>query len=138
QSIPEARGLLVQEFISGEIEALVGLTREAQFGPVVTIGSGGTLVELLDDVACGVVPLDTSDVDAMLAEVKLSRRLNGYRGAPLADVAAYRNLVLRIAKLAELLPELAELDLNPVRVLPAGQGVVAVDARLRVRPVVTR
>lgn len=135
RAFPESRGLLVQGFIDGGLEALVGLTREPQFGPVVTIGAGGTLVELLDDVACGVVPLTSADVDEMLSRVKLSRLMAGFRGGAPADAGAYRDLILRIAKLAELVPEILELDLNPVRVLVAGQGAVSVDARIRIRRV---
>jgi len=126
---------LVQEMVPGGVEVLVGVTHDPTFGPVVAYGSGGTLVELLGDVAFRLHPLTDADVAAMLNEVKGTALLRGYRGAPQADEAALRDLLLRVSALVEHCPEVAEMDLNPVKVLSSGAR--SVDARVRIgrRPV---
>ncbi len=126
---------LVQEMVPGGVEVLVGVTHDPTFGPVVVYGSGGTLVELLGDVAFRLHPLTDADVAAMLNEVKGTALLRGYRGVPRADEAALRDLLLRVSALVEHCPEVAEMDLNPVKVL--SNGARSVDARIRIgrRPV---
>ena len=95
-------------------------------------GLGGVLVELLRDVAFRLPPV--SDVDAleMLAGLRASRLLAGYRGAPPGDRTALAEVVMRVSALVEVLPELRELDLNPVKVLAPGAGAIVVDGRMRV------
>ncbi|HEU5057221.1 MAG TPA: acetate--CoA ligase family protein, partial [Kofleriaceae bacterium] len=88
-------------------------------------------VELLRDVAVRLTPLSDLDAGEMLAGLRSSKLLDGFRGAPPADRAALAEVVRRIAALAEIAPEVAELDLNPVIVLPRGEGAVVADARVR-------
>src|SRR5215469_2887233 len=125
----ELEGFLVQRMASEGAEMIVGLVQDPQFGPVIACGAGGTAVELLRDVSVRLTPLTESQADEMIRRLATFPLLDGYRGRPKADVAALRDLVLRLGALAEDLPEVVELDLNPVIVGPNGAGVV--DARVR-------
>lgn len=127
---PDARieGVSVQRQAPPGVEVIVGLTTDPQFGPVVMFGLGGVLVEVLQDVAFRVVPLTARDAREMIREVKGFALLQGYRGAPPADLAALESLLLKVSELAQRHPEIAELDLNPVFAYP--NGAVAVDARV--------
>jgi len=125
---------LVQEMIEGGVEMVVGVTHDPSFGPIIVTGMGGTLVELLRDVAVRITPVTDEDVAEMLEELRMAPLLRGYRGTPPADVGALTDLIHRVNAMVEDLPEVAELDLNPVFVRPDGQGVVAVDVRLRLAP----
>jgi acetate---CoA ligase (ADP-forming) len=125
---------LVQEMISDGIEMVVGVTHDPSFGPIIVTGMGGTLVELLRDVAVRITPVTDQDVAEMLDGLRMAPLLRGYRGAAPADVPALTDLIHRVNAMVEDLPEVAELDLNPVFVRPDGQGVVAVDVRLRLAP----
>jgi acetyl coenzyme A synthetase (ADP forming)-like protein len=127
---------LVQEMIDGGIEMVVGVTHDPSFGPIIVTGMGGTLVELLRDVAVRITPVTDEDVAEMLEELRMAPLLRGYRGSAPADVPALTDLIHRVNAMVEDLPEVAELDLNPVFVRPDGQGVVAVDVRLRLAPTV--
>jgi acetate---CoA ligase (ADP-forming) len=130
-----ADAFLVQEMVGDGIEMAVGVTHDPSFGPIVMAGMGGTLVELLRDVSVRITPLTDQDVDDMLATLRMAPLLTGYRGSPPADVGALKDLLFRINAMVEDLPEVAELDLNPVFVRPDGEGVVAVDVRMKVAPV---
>lgn len=133
----ELTGLLVQQMVTGGIEMLVGALHDATFGPVVVCGSGGVLVDLLADSAFRIHPLTNEDAAEMIDEVRGSRLLKGYRGAPPADDAALRDVLLRVSALLSICPEIQELDINPVKVLAA--GACAIDVRVRVeRQVPTR
>lgn len=123
-------GFLVQPMVTGGVEVIVGVLRDPTFGPLVVYGSGGTLVELLSDAAFRLHPLTDSDAAAMLEEVRGTALLRGYRGAPKADEAALRDVLLRVSALVEACPEVREMDLNPVKVLARGARVL--DARIRV------
>jgi acyl-CoA synthetase (NDP forming) len=127
-------GVLLQRQVSGGIEALVGVTTDPTFGPLVVCGLGGVLVELLRDVSFHLTPVTDVDAHDMLAELRASRLLDGYRGMPPGDREALADVILRVSALVELVPEIRELDLNPVKVFPPGQGTVVVDARLRLAP----
>ena len=124
-------GALVQEMVTGGVECLIGLVNDPLFGPLLAFGLGGTVAEVMGDVAFRLHPLTDVDADELLGSVKAARLLAGYRGAPPADMSALRDLLLRVSQLVEDVPEVAELDLNPVIALPAGQGVLALDARIR-------
>jgi acetyltransferase len=129
------RGVLVQEMASGGIEVVVGLHRDAQFGPVVMVGLGGVLVEALDDVAFRAAPLSREDARDMLESLRGRRVLEGARGRPPADVQALIDVILAVSRLgvdAEGL--VGELDINPLVVRPRGRGAVAVDALVVVSP----
>lgn len=123
---------LVQEMVEGGIEMVVGVSSDPSFGPIVMTGMGGSLVELLRDVSVRITPLTDRDVDEMIDGLKMRPLLSGYRGDPPADETALKDLIHRIGAMVEDLPEVAELDLNPVFVLEDGQGVVAVDVRMKV------
>lgn len=125
-------GILLQRQIAGGLEALVGVTTDRTFGPLVVCGLGGTLVEVLHDVAFRLTPVSDLDAAEMLASLRSSRLLDGYRGAPAVDREALVSVILRVSALVESVPELLELDLNPVKVLPAGQGAVIIDGRMRI------
>ncbi|MFA9444053.1 GNAT family N-acetyltransferase [Egicoccus sp. AB-alg6-2] len=126
-----ADAFLVQEMVGEGLEMVVGVTHDPSFGPIVMAGMGGTLVELLRDVSVRITPLTDRDVDDMLADLRMAPLLTGYRGAPPADVPALKDLLFRINAMVEDLPEVAELDLNPIFVRPDGRGVVGVDVRLK-------
>jgi acetyl coenzyme A synthetase (ADP forming)-like protein len=123
-------GVIVQEMVSGGVEVVVGATLDPTFGPLVLMGSGGVLVELLHDVAFRMHPLTDRDVEEMMNEVKGTALLRGYRGAPPADEAALGELVLRVSTLLDLCPQIQEMDANPVKVMR--KGAIVVDARVRV------
>ena len=126
----ELTGLLVQRMVPDGVEMIVGALYDATFGPIVVCGTGGVLVDLLADSAFRMHPLTTEDAADMIGELKGARLLRGYRGAPPADEAALRDVVMRVSALLTECPEIQELDLNPVKVLVS--GVCAVDARVRV------
>jgi acyl-CoA synthetase (NDP forming) len=123
---------LVQRMVEGGVELLVGVVNDASFGPVVACGAGGVATELRGDVAVRITPLTDRDAAEMVRSLATFPLLDGYRGAPKADVAALEELLLRVSALVEAHPRVAELDCNPVKVLPQGEGVVVVDARVRV------
>jgi acyl-CoA synthetase (NDP forming) len=125
---------LVQRMVGDGVELLVGVVNDASFGPVLACGGGGTAVELRGDVAVRITPLTDRDAAEMVRSLATFPLLDGYRGAPKADVAALEELLLRVSALVEAHPAVAELDCNPVKVLPQGNGVVVVDARVRVEP----
>jgi acetate---CoA ligase (ADP-forming) len=129
-----AGSYLVQEMVGDGVEMVVGVTHDPSFGPIILTGMGGTLVELLRDVSVRITPLTDRDVDEMLSDLRMAPLLRGYRGSAPADVRALRDLLFRINALVEDVPEVAELDLNPVFVRDDGQGVVAVDVRMKLVP----
>ncbi|HUR32795.1 MAG TPA: GNAT family N-acetyltransferase [Vicinamibacterales bacterium] len=128
----QGEGVVIQPMISGGIETLVGVTDDPLFGALVAFGLGGTQVEVHGDVRFRIAPLTDRDADELLHGIRGIRLLQGYRGQPPADLDALREVLLRVARLAEDIPEIAELDLNPVIALPPGNGCRIVDARLRV------
>ncbi|WP_030207331.1 acetate--CoA ligase family protein [Streptomyces sp. NRRL S-87] len=122
-------GILVCQMVERGVEMVVGVTQDPLFGPTVTVGLGGVLVEVLQDAAVRVPPFGEQQARAMLRELRGHALLEGVRGAPPADVDALVEVVLRIQRMAlELGGELSELDINPLMVLPRGQGAVALDA----------
>jgi acetyl coenzyme A synthetase (ADP forming)-like protein len=123
---------LVQEMISEAVEMFVGVTNDPSFGPLLACGIGGALVELLRDVSVRLTPLTDTDAYQMVRSLRTFPVLDGYRGAPKHDVKALEEVMLRLSQLIEDIPEVAELDLNPVMVLREGKGAVVVDARIRV------
>jgi acyl-CoA synthetase (NDP forming) len=125
-------GILIQPMVTGGTEVLVGLSQDPMFGPVVAFGLGGISVELFRDVAFRIAPLTDRDADELLRSVRGFALLEGYRGQPPADVSALRDLLLTMSCLGAQIPELLELEFNPVMALQAGQGCQIVDARARV------
>ena len=129
-----AESFLLQEMAAKGHEMFVGISRDPAFGPIVAVGSGGIYLEVMKDVSFGVLPLSRPDAERMVRSLRSFQILEGARGGPRADVGAVVDAVLRAAALAESIPELAELDLNPLMVYPEGKGLMAVDARAYVAP----
>ncbi len=130
-----SEGMLVQAMAGSGVETMVGVVHDRLFGPLLGFGLGGTEVEVLGDVRFRVTPVTDQDIDRLIAQTRASVLLAGYRGRPAADVAAVRDLLARVSWLADAVPEILELDFNPVIVKPAGEGCVIVDARIKVGPV---
>jgi acetyl coenzyme A synthetase (ADP forming)-like protein len=127
-------GILLQRQVSSGIEALVGVTTDPMFGPLLVCGLGGTLVEVVRDVAFHLTPVSDIEATEMLAKLRANVLLNGYRGAPPGDREALIALLLRVSALVESVPELQEFDLNLVKVLAPGEGAMALDGRMRLAP----
>ncbi len=123
-------GVLVEPMITGGIETIVGIVQEPVFGPVVVFGLGGVATDVLSDHAARLAPLTGADADDLIHSIRAAPLLLGHRGQPAADIQALRETLLRVSRLADDLPQVAELDLNPVIARP--DGVIAVDAHIRV------
>jgi acyl-CoA synthetase (NDP forming) len=126
--------VILQRQIEGGLEALVGVVVDPTFGPLLVCGIGGVHVELLRDVSFHLPPISDLDAAEMIDRLRLRPLFDGYRGSPPADRAALITLLQRLSALVEDMPELRELDLNPVRVRRPGEGAIVVDARIRVGP----
>lgn len=131
-------GVVVQPMQSDGVEVMVGMTRDPLFGPLIAFGLGGIHVEILGDVECRIAPLTDRDAAEMIRGIKGYRLLTGYRGQPAADLKAIKEVLLRLSRLVEEIPEISELDLNPIFALPPGQGCRIVDARIWVGQNVNR
>ncbi len=130
QKYPEAKvqGVSVQKMARPGVEVIIGMSKDAQFGPVLMFGLGGVLVEILKDVSFRIVPLTKRDAREMIREIKGYPLLEGYRGQEPVDVANLEGLILKVSSFVEQNPEIAELDLNPI--FAYSDGAVAVDARV--------
>ncbi len=133
QRAPEAHleGFAVQPMASmpGSHELIVGLVADRVFGPVVLFGQGGTAVEVIDDKALGLPPLNAGLVEEMLSRTRVHRLLKGYRDRKPADIDAVSRVLVRLGEMALAIPEVVELDINPLWANP--DGVLALDARVR-------
>jgi acyl-CoA synthetase (NDP forming) len=125
-------GVLVQPMQSGGVEVMIGVAHDPLFGPLIAFGLGGIHVEILGDVQFRVAPLTDRDATEMVRGIKGYRLLQGYRGHPPADVPALEEVLLRLSRLLGEIPDISELDLNPIFALPPGQGCRIVDARILV------
>jgi acetate---CoA ligase (ADP-forming) len=124
--------VIVQPMIAGGAEVLAGVVQDPTFGPLVAFGPGGVFAELIGEAQFRIAPLTLADAEELVLTGKAGRLVAGFRGKPAGDAVALVDLVLRLARLADDIPEVAELDLNPVLALE--HGYVAVDARVRARP----
>ncbi len=131
--LPLGDGLLVERMVGdGVAEVLVGIARDPQVGPVLVVGSGGVLVELIGDRAVLLAPASREEIEAALSGLKAAALIEGFRGRPAGDRAALVEAVLAIQRAAlDHAGQLDELDVNPLIVRPAGHGVVAADAVMR-------
>jgi len=127
-------GALVQQMVPGGVEVMLGATQDPTFGHVVVFGAGGTLVEVLSDVAFRIHPLSDVDAEDIVSEVRAAKLLRGVRGAKPADVDALLDILMRLSTLIDICPEITELDINPLKVLET--GAIAVDARVKIEAVV--
>ena len=118
--------------ITGGTEVIAGVADDRMFGPLVVFGLGGVATGVLADHAARLAPLTDVDADRLIRSLRSAPLLLGYRGRPAADLHALRDLLLRVSRLADDLPDVTELDLNPVIARP--DGVFAVDARIKLAP----
>ncbi len=123
-------GVIVQKMASG-VETILGVNRDPQFGPIIMFGLGGIYVEVFKDVTFRLAPIRELSARRMVESIKAGQILRGVRGQLAADVDALVECIERLSQLAAEIPEIAELDINPLMVLPAGQGAAVADARLR-------
>ena len=122
------QGVSVQKMARPGVEVIIGMSKDAQFGPVLMFGLGGILVEVLKDVSFRIVSLERRDAAEMIREIKGYPLLEGYRGQEPVDVANLEDLLLRVSDFVEKHPEIKEIDLNPI--FAYSKGAVAVDARV--------
>jgi len=126
------QGISVQKMVRPGVEVIIGMTKDAQFGPVLMFGLGGILVEVLKDVSFRIVPLAKRDAREMIKEIKGYPLLEGYRGQEPADIPFLEDLILKVSDFVDKNPEIKELDLNPV--FAYKNRAVAVDARVILEP----
>ncbi|UCF84049.1 MAG: GNAT family N-acetyltransferase [Desulfobacteraceae bacterium] len=129
----EMEGVTVQHMVKEGIEAIVGVTLDPSFGPLIMFGLGGVYAELMKDVAVRLHPLTDSDAGELVKSIKMKKLFEGFRGAPPSDTESLEDLLLRLSALVEDIPQVAELDFNPVKVMPQGEGYWIVDARIMLR-----
>jgi acetyl coenzyme A synthetase (ADP forming)-like protein len=125
-------GVIVQPMIAAGVELMAGVTGDPLFGPVVAFGLGGVHVEVLKDVCFRITPLTNRDAREMVRSIRGYLLLEGYRGHPPADIPAIEALLLRLSRLVEEVPEISEIDLNPIFAFPPGEGCRIIDARIRI------
>ena len=128
----EIDGVYVQRMLPEGQEVIIGVVQDNQFGPMVMFGSGGVEVEGLKDVAFALAPLPRDEAEWMLNNTWAGRKLSGYRNQPPGDREAVIDVLLRLSQLAADFPQIAEFEMNPLLVLPAGEGVCALDVRASV------
>jgi acetyltransferase len=124
-------GFLVQEYVRGGREVIVGMTHDPKFGPLVMFGLGGIYVETFNDVVFRVPPITDLEAQEMIGQIRGYRLLEGVRGEPAVDVAGLAEILQRFSQLVEDLPQLAEMDINPLMVFPEAEEFRAVDIRVR-------
>jgi len=130
--VDEMQGVTIQPVISEGIEVIVGLTQDPSFGPLIMFGMGGIYAEFLKDITFRIHPLTDVDVQEMVRSVKAHELFAGWRGSGPTDVKALEDLLLRVSAMVEDLPQIEEMDLNPVKAQEEGKGYVVVDARISV------
>ncbi len=129
----EMEGVTVQRMVKGGIETITGVTQDPSFGPLIMFGLGGIFTELLKDVAIRLHPLTDLDAKELVSSIKMTKLFEGFRGAPPSDMQALEDLLLRLSAMIEDTPQIAELDFNPVKVMPKGEGYWVLDARIMLR-----
>ncbi len=125
----EIQGFLIEKMAPKGMEVIIGMKRDPNFGPLIMFGMGGIFVELFKDIAFGVAPLSDFDVNRMIESTKAGTLLKGYRGGDALDLQALKESILKLAALAINHPEILEIEINPMLILPEGQGALALDAR---------
>jgi acetyl coenzyme A synthetase (ADP forming)-like protein len=126
----EMKGVVVQPMIKEGIEIIAGVTQDPLFGPLILFGSGGIYAELIKDVTLRLHPLTDLDAEEMVSSIKMAKLFEGFRGSLPSDTQALEDLLLRLSAMVEDIPQIAELDFNPVKVMPKGEGYWIVDARI--------
>jgi acyl-CoA synthetase (NDP forming) len=121
-------GVSVQGMAKPGTEVIMGMTKDASFGPVIMFGLGGVLVEVIKDVAFRIVPIEKADAEAMVNEIQGKKLLDGYRGNDPADIPFLQDMLVKLSDFVDKTPELKEIDMNPV--FAHKKGAVVVDARI--------
>lgn len=130
KQVPDAEieGVSVQKMAGPGVEIIIGMNRDAQFGPVLMFGLGGILVEVLKDVSFRLVPVTRLDAAEMVREIKGYALLEGYRGQEPVNIPALEKLIVKVSDFIGKNPDIEELDLNPL--IATAEGIIAVDARI--------
>jgi acetyltransferase len=128
----EMEAVTVQRMVREGVEAIVGVTQDPSFGPLIMFGLGGIYAELMKDIAVRLHPLTDLDAKELVGSIKMARLFEGFRGSPPTDTAALEDLLLRLSAMIEDAPQIAELDFNPVKVMVRAEGYLVVDARIMV------
>jgi len=131
--VDEMEGVVVQGMISKGIEVIAGVSEDPTFGPLLMFGMGGIYTELIQDVSVRLHPLTDTQASDMIESLRMSPLLKGWRSAPPADIAALKDMLLRLSAMVEDAKEINEIDLNPVIALPEGEGYQVVDAKIRLK-----
>jgi acyl-CoA synthetase (NDP forming) len=126
-------GCQVQQMVRGGKECIIGVNRDPQFGPLLMFGLGGVYVEALKDVTFRVAPIDRREAREMITEIRAYNLLRGVRGELPSDLEQIADTLVRVSQLVTDFPEIVELDINPLLVFPAGQGVLGLDMRLALK-----
>jgi len=129
----EMEGVILQKMVTGGLETILGVTQDPSFGPLIMFGLGGVYAELVKDVAVSLHPLTDSDARELVHSIQMAKLFEGFRGSLPSDTEALEDLLLRLSALVEDLPQISELDLNPVKVMARGEGYWVVDARILLR-----
>ena len=126
-------GAMVEKMAAKGVEVIVGMRRDATFGPLMMFGMGGTMVELVKDIQFRVAPLSQDDIKSMVAETMAGKLLKGFRGAPVGDFDALYKAIAQLSHLALEHAEIQEIEINPLIVYPEGKGIMAIDSRMILR-----
>ena len=133
--MPDAHieGVQIQKMVTGGKEVIIGMNRDVQFGPLLMFGLGGTYVEFLKDVSFSVAPINKDDAKHMVASIKTYPLLAGVRGEEPSDIGSIVDILTKVSQMVVDFPQILEFEINPLMVLPDGQGCVAMDIRLTIR-----
>ncbi len=129
----EMEGVAIQRMIPGGVEIIAGVTQDPTFGPLIMFGLGGIQAELLKDIVLRLHPLTELDASEMVSSIKTASLFEGFRGAPPSDIQTVPDLLLRLSAMVEDIPQIAELDFNPVKVMGRREGYWVVDARISLK-----
>lgn len=128
----DIKGILVQQMVTGGKEVILGMSRDPQFGPLLMFGLGGIYIEVLKDVTFRIAPVGLDDAKEMIQEIRSFPLLKGVRGEKPVDMDAIVDTILKLSQMVIDFPEIMEMDINPLRVFPQGEGAIAIDARLTI------
>jgi acetyltransferase len=126
----EIDGMLVEKMAAEGKEVIIGMKRDPSFGPLIMFGMGGVFVELFKDVAFRIAPLTPEDVPEMIRSTRAYQLLNGWRGGLTYDIGAIEDVIMIISQLAIDIPQISEIEINPLCVFPEGEGALALDCRM--------
>ncbi|HHT9128390.1 MAG TPA: acetate--CoA ligase family protein, partial [Candidatus Wujingus californicus] len=128
----DIKGVLVQQMITGGKEVILGMSRDPQFGPLLMFGLGGIYTEILKDVSFRIAPIGLSEAEEMIKEIRSFPLLKGVRGERPVDINTLLNDILKLSQMVTDLPDIVEIDINPLIIFPEGSGTMALDARITI------